>query len=526
MPAGRILTAAGTDQQLTYYNCYVVPSPRDSRGGIINTLHQMTEIMSRGGGVGINVSSLRPRQAYVKGVNGRSSGAVSWGALYSFVTGLIEQGGSRRGALMLILNDWHPDIFDFINSKREAGKITNANISVGVSDKMMEAVKADADWELVFPDTSAPDYDEKWDGDLDSWVAAGNPVVHYRTVKAREVWNAIIESAWASAEPGVFFNERYNKMSNSGYFAPIICTNPCTTGDTLVSTEDGYTKARDLRVGMKIRTPAGLKPIEKIYNNGIQKIYRVEFSDGGYLECTADHKLKTVRGKKYEWIAVKDIAAGEKILVSPNEAFGSTRRLPEEAIAYIQKRDLQVPDFYDRTLGLLVGAVIGDGTLRNVPSGNSHSYQCKVAFGANEPEWMNKFEAKLNDIGIHTSRAETHKDIPQADGTVVLHQSLRLECYKLATLLIKIGMTPNIKANNKIIPRSLHVAGSGIPCGGSRRSVLDRWQSLQKQRELLESALPYLVLRTGAAGAFAAAAIRDSRTYLLRRARRKQPEIH
>lgn len=227
VPAGRILTAAGTDQSLTYYNCYVVPSPKDSRGGIIETLHRMTEIMSRGGGVGINISSLRPRQAYVKGVNGRSSGAVSWGALYSFVTGLIEQGGSRRGALMLIMNDWHPDVFDFINSKREAGKITNANISVGVSDKLMEAIKADADWELVFPDTSDPEYDEVWNGDLDGWVAAGHAVLPYRTVKAREVWNAIIESAWASAEPGVFFNERYNKMSNSGYFAPIICTNPC-----------------------------------------------------------------------------------------------------------------------------------------------------------------------------------------------------------------------------------------------------------------------------------------------------------
>ena len=94
----------------------------------MTTLTQMTEIMSRGGGVGINLSTLRPRHAYVKGVNGRSSGAVSWGGLYSFVTGLIEQGGSRRGALMLILNDWHPDIFSFINSKRQSGKITNANI--------------------------------------------------------------------------------------------------------------------------------------------------------------------------------------------------------------------------------------------------------------------------------------------------------------------------------------------------------------------------------------------------------------
>jgi ribonucleoside-diphosphate reductase alpha chain len=229
VPAGRILAAAGTNQALTFYNCYVIYPPKDSRSGIINTLSQMTEIMSRGGGVGINVSSLRPRHAYVKGVNGRSSGAVSWGALYSFVTGLIEQGGSRRGALMLILDDWHPDVFDFINSKRKAGQITNANISVGVSDKLMEAVKTDGDWQLVFPDTNDPAYNTAWDGNLDKWIANGGKVTHYRTVKARAVWNAIIESAWASAEPGVWFRERSNKMSNSSYYDTgwLVATNPC-----------------------------------------------------------------------------------------------------------------------------------------------------------------------------------------------------------------------------------------------------------------------------------------------------------
>jgi ribonucleoside-diphosphate reductase alpha chain len=123
VPAGRIFTGAGTGQNLTFYNCYVIPSPKDSRGGIFETLGQMAEIMSRGGGVGINVSSLRPRYAYVKGVNGRSSGSVSWASLYSFVTGLIEQGGSRRGALMLILNVWHPDTIDFINSKKRLAKL-------------------------------------------------------------------------------------------------------------------------------------------------------------------------------------------------------------------------------------------------------------------------------------------------------------------------------------------------------------------------------------------------------------------
>ena len=229
VPAGRILTAAGTDQQLTFYNCYVIPSPKDSRRGIVDTLSQMMEIMSRGGGVGINVSSLRARHSYVKGVNGRSSGSVSWGALYSFVTGLIEQGGSRRGALMLILNCWHPDVIEFISSKREMGKITNANISVGISDSFMAAVKADADWDLVFPDTSDADYETFWDGNLEKWQAAGKPVIIYKTVKAREIWDAIIESAWASAEPGVFFIERANKDSNSWYYDSgyLGCTNPC-----------------------------------------------------------------------------------------------------------------------------------------------------------------------------------------------------------------------------------------------------------------------------------------------------------
>ncbi len=227
VPAGRILTGAGTSQALTYYNCYVIPSPKDSRDGIINTLRQMNEIFSRGGGVGINLSSLRPRYAYVKGVNGRSSGAVSWGSLYSFSTGLIEQGGSRRGALMLILNVWHPDVVEFVNSKREAGKIVNANISVGVTDDFMEAVENDADWNLVFPDVADPDYNEKWDGYLPNWLAMGKKVITHKTIKARELWNNIIESAWASAEPGLFFIDRANKASNSWYFAPLICTNPC-----------------------------------------------------------------------------------------------------------------------------------------------------------------------------------------------------------------------------------------------------------------------------------------------------------
>ncbi|MBA9086256.1 ribonucleoside-diphosphate reductase alpha chain [Fontibacillus solani] len=227
VPGGRIAAGAGASDELTLFNCYVIPSPKDSRGGIMETLSEMTEIMARGGGVGINLSSLRPRRAIVKGVNGSSSGAVSWGGLFSYTTGLIEQGGSRRGALMLMINDWHPDVLDFITVKQTMGQVTNANLSVCVSNGFMKAVKEDLDWELVFPDTTYEDYNEVWDGDLDKWKADGRRVVHYRTVKAREIWHTIIESAWKSAEPGVVFMEYYNQMSNSWYFNPIICTNPC-----------------------------------------------------------------------------------------------------------------------------------------------------------------------------------------------------------------------------------------------------------------------------------------------------------
>lgn len=203
IPGGRILSGAGVLGQRTFYNCFVIPSPEDSREGIMKSVSTMAEIMARGGGVGVNISSLRPKGSYVKGVNGTASGAVSFGGLYSYVTGLIIQGGSRRGALMLMLNDDHPDIEEFITIKRKMGLVTNANLSVCVSDKFMEAVKADAAWDLI------------WKGEV------------IKTIKARYLWDLICESAWASGEPGLFFIERANKQSNSWYCEELICTNPC-----------------------------------------------------------------------------------------------------------------------------------------------------------------------------------------------------------------------------------------------------------------------------------------------------------
>lgn len=228
VPAGRILSGAGTGYEVTFYNCFVIPSPPDSRGGIIDNLKIMVEIMSRAGGVGINLSSLRPRGARVKKVNGTASGPVNWAELYSVAThDVIQQGGSRRGALMLMINDWHPDVEEFIQIKQDLARINGANLSVCVSDAFMDAVKNDGDWELVYPDTKAPKYDSEWDGDLEKWQAKGYGVHQYKTVKAREVWDMICQAAWASAEPGLHFIDRSNKLSNTWYFEKLISTNPC-----------------------------------------------------------------------------------------------------------------------------------------------------------------------------------------------------------------------------------------------------------------------------------------------------------
>ncbi|WP_178023049.1 LAGLIDADG family homing endonuclease [uncultured Paenibacillus sp.] len=333
VPGGRIQAMLGAkevygkDAELTAYNCYVIPSPKDSRRGIIETLGNKVEIMARGGGVGINLSTLRPKYAKVYGVNGTSSGAVSWGGAYSFTTGLIEQGGSRRGALMLQLHVTHPDIFEFITVKQTAGAITNANLSVQITAEFMEAVKQDADWRLIFPVTTHPEY-EKWGEvyrDIHEWLAAGLPVEVYKTVKAREIYDLIVESAWKSAEPGFVVYDRMNDgvmtptqmlvpnddgtyklaegaldahanivpWNNTYYYQRNVCTNPCLHKDTYMVTRNGLEKISELK--SDIHNTEGYVN-SRAWKTGVKPVVRLMTNSGFEYVTTTDHRFLLADG--------------------------------------------------------------------------------------------------------------------------------------------------------------------------------------------------------------------------------------
>ena len=204
LPAGRVQSAIGGNRIATAYNCFVSGEVEDSMESIMEKASEAAETMRRGGGIGYDFSKIRPRGDIIKSLDSQSSGPISFMGIFDAVCHTIASSGHRRGAQMAVLRVDHPDIEEFVAAKRNSDKLTGFNVSVGVTDKFMEALANDDDsFDLVF--------DHKV----------------YKTISAKELWDSIMQSTWDWAEPGVLFIDKINEMNNLWYCETIGATNPC-----------------------------------------------------------------------------------------------------------------------------------------------------------------------------------------------------------------------------------------------------------------------------------------------------------
>jgi len=206
MPGGRIWYGAGRPRA-QLLNCFVVPTA-DSREGWGKTIHDVIVVSGMGGGVGINLSPIRPRGSAIHGTGGVATGSVSLMEMINAVGDVLVAGGGRRLALMLDLNITHPDMLEFLDKKLDKGELNNANVSL-ILDKNLSAEK------LVKAVKEGSSFDLQWQGQKGGQV------------NAKEIWNRLVENAWNSGEPGILNGSLANEQNNIWYHKSLVSTNPC-----------------------------------------------------------------------------------------------------------------------------------------------------------------------------------------------------------------------------------------------------------------------------------------------------------
>lgn len=318
IPQGSPMAGIGNDYQTTSLsNCFVIGdiSKSDSYGGVMKTDEEQVHLMKRRGGVGHDLSHIRPKGSPVKNSALTSTGVVPFMERYSNSTREVAQDG-RRGALMLSLSILHNDAEDFINAKMDSTKVTGANVSVKITDNFMEAVKKNKPFVQQFP------------------IDSDNPKFT-KEVKAKELWDKMMHNAWKSAEPGILFWDKViseslpDKYADLGY--ETVSTNPCLTKDTLVSVADGrnFVSIGDLEkegkdVPVYCLDDKGKIAIRTMRNPRItghnEKIYKVTIEGNHEIRVTSNHKFRLKDGTYKE---AKDLENGDSlhIMTKHNASF-------------------------------------------------------------------------------------------------------------------------------------------------------------------------------------------------------------
>lgn len=267
VPGGRIISNAGTEWSgTTLMNCFVGPREKydiDSLEGIYSHLLSQSQTLKSEGGWGENFSYIRPRGSFISGIGVETPGSVKYMELFDKASEIITSGSGkkstnkkakgkiRKGAMMGVIDVWHPDIIEFVTAKQQPGRLTKFNISVNCTDKFMDRVNrieelesavateeitheeadeklAELDkWDLYFPETTFEKYKEEWNGDINLWEKNGYPVKVFNTISVKWLWTLIMESTYNRAEPGVLFLDRANYFNPLNYGETIFATNPC-----------------------------------------------------------------------------------------------------------------------------------------------------------------------------------------------------------------------------------------------------------------------------------------------------------
>ena len=323
IPAGSVMSGIDNPAPVSLSNCWVIAPPGDSLDEIFRVCNEQSQLMKRRGGVGFDISKLRPSGAAVNNSAKSSTGAASFMDLFSHVTNTIAQNG-RRGALMLSISILHPDSLIFIEKKQDLSKVTGANVSVQIPDEFMEAVIKDEDVIQRWPvdaninETLTEKINGKPISELDyntlypmTYTEDINSIAKHgylMKVKAKELWDKLIHCAWNTAEPGIIFQTKHHNYSPDGVYPSFkgSCTNPCVTGDTKLHTNIGELEIKDVidRINngeeIKVLSYDNINDTVEYQqvNSGCltrenANIIEIETEDGNKLRLTPDHKVYT-----------------------------------------------------------------------------------------------------------------------------------------------------------------------------------------------------------------------------------------